>query len=99
MYTVNPASPKQFKYDAIEAADMGGQLIGQIALAYVTGGSSLSPELISQLSTKAALPLVAKELAVTTAPIAAAYAVGNANATYNETMNTAEDMASKEAMQ
>ena len=98
MYITDPTAGWQFKNDAIEMLDMTGQAIGQIALAYATSGASLGTKAVATMSRAAAAMRVGAEVATTTAPIASAYAVAAANEAYNNTVNTSNEMAYKDAL-
>lgn len=97
MYTVDPTQGWQFKNDALDMLDMTGQALGQIALAYLTSGASLDARAAQTMGKMAVTARVGAEVATTTAPIASAYAVGAANEAYNNTLNTARDMAYSQA--
>lgn len=97
MYTVDPTKGWQFKNDALDMLDMTGQALGQIALAYATSGASLDAKAAQTMGKMAATARVGAEIATTTAPIASAYAVGAANEAFNNTLNTARDMAYQQA--
>lgn len=99
MYTIDPTVGRQFKNDALEMLDMGGQVVGQIALAWLTSGAALEAKAASTMGRTAAAARVGAEVATTTAPIASAYAVNAANEAYKNTIDTSNEMAYEDAQQ
>lgn len=99
MYVIDPTKGRQFKHDFLEMLDMGGQIIGQVALAYLTSGASLDARAAQTMGKTAAASRVGAEIATTTAPISATYAVGAANEAFNNTINTARDIAYRQAQE
>lgn len=98
MYVIDPSKgTTNFGQDAIDMLDMGGQAIGQIALAYLTSGSSLTANAAMNMGKLAAASRVAAEVATVTAPIASAYAINAANVTYDNAISTAREMALQQA--
>lgn len=97
MYVVDPTVGRQFTNDVLDMLDMTGQAIGQIALAYLTSGASLDAKAAYTMGKMAAATRVGAEVATTVAPIASGYAVNAANTAFNNTINTARDMAYQQA--
>lgn len=97
MYIEDPTKGHQFWQDALDMSDMAGQAIGQIALAYLTGGASLEAGAVSNMSRLAAVSRVGAEIAATTAPIAGAYAVGASEETYNTIVRNSEERSFNDA--
>lgn len=97
MYIVDPTEGTKWWQDGLDMLDMGGQAIGQMALAYLTSGASLEANAAATMGRAAAAMRVATEVATVTAPIASAYAVGAANEAYNNTVNSSREMAYNQA--
>lgn len=97
MYTIDPTKGWQFTNDVLDMLDMTGQALGQIALAYATSGASLDAKAAYTMGKMAAAARVGAEVATTVAPIASSYAVNAANEAFNNTINTARDMAYQQA--